>query len=308
MKKNLTLITIFSAIVLLVLAALIKKTTAVDKNELIIFHAGSLAVPFKQICEEFSRTDPSVNISCEAAGSRICARKITDLNRPCDIMASADYTVIDTLLIPKHADFNIKFASNQMVIAFHENSAIARQINKNNWFEILLKKNVAFGRSDPNSDPCGYRSVFVMKLAEKYYNRPGLAVEMAGKDQKYIRPKEVDLLALLEAGELDYIFIYRSVAKQHGLKILTLPDQINLSNAEFADFYKTASIRLTGKRPGEFITKKAQPILYGVTIPKNASNRELAERFLKFLLDPGKGGVILEKNGQNFIASSFMNK
>ena len=195
-----------------------------------------------------------------------------------------------------------------MVIAFRENSAMAEQINKDNWFEILLKKEVAFGRSDPNSDPCGYRSVLVMKLAEKYYNRAGLTAEMTGKEQKYIRPKEVDLLALLEADELDYIFIYRSVSKQHGLKILTLPDQINLSNAKFADFYKTVSLRLTGKRPGEFIIRKAQPIIYGVTIPKNAPNRELAERFLKFLLDPDKGGAILEKNGQNFIASSFIDK
>ncbi len=308
MKKNLKYIYILSSLAILISAVVFKKATAVDKSELIIFHAGSLAVPFRQICEEFSRADPSVNIFCEAAGSRVCARKITDLNRPCDIMASSDYTVIDALLVSKHADFNIKFASNEMVIAFRENSAMTDQINKNNWFEILLKKDVAFGRSDPNSDPCGYRSVLVMKLAEKYYSRPSLTAEMTGKDQKYIRSKEVDLLALIETGELDYIFIYRSVAKQHGLEILTLPDQINLSNAEFADFYKTASLRLTGKRPGEFITKKAQPILYGVTIPKNAPNRELAERFLKFLLDPDKGGAILEKNGQNFIASSFIDK
>ena len=30
---------------------------------------------------------------------------------------------------------------------------------------------------------------------------------MKSKNQEYIRPKEVDLLALLEAGELDYIFL-----------------------------------------------------------------------------------------------------
>ena len=107
------------------------------------------------------------------------------------------------------------------------------QINSDNWYEILLNKNVAFGRSDPNADPCGYRSVLTMKLAEKYYKKVGLAAEMLKKDHKYIRPKEVDLIALLEAGEMDYFFIYRSVAEQHKMKYVILPDEINLKTPAF---------------------------------------------------------------------------
>jgi molybdate/tungstate transport system substrate-binding protein len=273
-------------------------------SELIVFHAGSLAVPFKQICEEFNRHYPEIKIVCEAAGSRMCARKITDLNRRCDIMASADYTVIEKLLIPEYAEWNIKFASNEMVIAFREDSRRAGEINKDNWYDILLQKDVTFGRSDPNADPCGYRAVHVINLVEKFYNRPGLTGRMLAKDQKYIRPKEVDLLAFLEVGELDYIFIYLSVAEQHKLKTVVLPDEINLKKAEFADFYKSASVRITGKEPGAFIIKAGEPILYGVTIPKNAPNRELALKFLAFLLDADKGGAILEDNGQTFVAPS----
>ena len=267
-------------------------------GQLVIFHAGSLAVPFKQICEEFNRHYPRVKIVCEAAGSRVCARKITDLHRACDIIASADYTVIDTLLIPEYAEWNIKFAGNEMVIAYSADSRRASDINRDNWYDILLKKGVAFGRSDPNADPCGYRTVLVITLAEKFYNRPGLTAKMLAKDQRYIRPKEVDLLALLEAGQLDYIFIYRSVAEQHKLKYLTLPDEINLKKAAFADFYKTSSVRLTGKNPGTFITKTGAPIIYGISIPRNAPNPKIALAFLAFLLDADKGGAILEKNGQ----------
>ena len=276
----------------------------INLRELIIFHAGSLAVPFKQICEQFNRRYPDVKIVREAAGSRICARKIVDLNRPCDVIASADYAVIDTLLIPEYAEWNIKFASNEMVVAFRKGSRKANEINKDNWYDILLEKDVAFGRSDPNSDPCGYRAVLTIILAEKLYNRPGLAKSILAKDRRYIRPKEVDLLALLEVGELDYIFIYRSVAQQHKLKYVVLPDQINLKKAEFADFYKSASVRLVGKKPGTFITKVGEPIIYGVTIPKCALNRELALEFLTFLLDVDKGGAILEKNGQTLVVPS----
>jgi molybdate/tungstate transport system substrate-binding protein len=285
-------------------SSLLNTNSNTDSQQLIIFHAGSLAVPFKQICEEFNKSRPDVKIIREAAGSRMCARKITDLHRRCDILASADYTVIDTLLIPEYADWNIKFAANEMVIAFHKDSHRAGRINKDNWHEILLQKDVSFGRSDPNADPCGYRAVLTIKLAEKFYKRPGLTNKMLAKDRRYIRPKEVDLLALLETGELDYIFIYRSVAEQHKLEYIPLPDEINLKQVQFRDLYKTASVHITGSTPGTFITKSGEPIVYGVTMPKNAPNRELALEFLTFLLDADKGGAILEKNGQTPVVPS----
>lgn len=288
-------------------AAAVWKKQSNPSQQLIIFHAGSLAVPFKQIYREFNKHYPKVKIYCESAGSRTCARKITDLHRPCDVIASADYSVIDSLLIgssSEFADWNIKFASNEMVITFSENSRRTNQIDKDNWYNILLENYVTFGRSDPDADPCGYRAVLTIKLAEKFYNQPHLAEKMLTKDQRYIRPKAVDLLALLEAGSLDYAFIYRSVAEQHQLKYLLLPDEINLSNPAFADFYKTVSARLTGKEPGTFITKTAEPIAYGLTIPKNAPNREVALTFLRFLLTADKGGKILENNGQTFVIPS----
>ncbi|RKY10137.1 MAG: tungstate ABC transporter substrate-binding protein WtpA [Planctomycetota bacterium] len=273
-------------------------------SKLIIFHAGSLAVPFKQICDQFNRLHPELQIEREAAGSRMCARKITDLHRPCDVMASADYTVIDTLLIPEHADWNIKFATNEMVIACQANSANAKRITKNNWPDILLQKDVAFGRSDPDADPCGYRTVLMMRLAEKFYDKIDLAEQILAKDRIYIRSKEVDLLALLEAGHLDYIFIYRSIAVQHGLEYLVLPDEINLKNPAFADFYNTASVQLSGKEPGTFVTRIGAPIIYGVTIPSNAPNRDHALAFITYLLDADKGGAILETNGQMSVVPS----
>lgn len=304
MSRTIKAILILLVVGFLVLAVTAQKKRCDVSRELIIFHAGSLAVPFKQICKEFNKHYPEIKIVCEAAGSRMCARKIADLNRRCDIMASADYTVIEKLLIPEYAEWNIKFASNEMVIAFREDSRRAGEINKDNWYDILLQKDVTFGRSDPNVDPCGYRAVLMIMLAEKFYNRPGLTSKMSAKDRRYIRPKEVDLLALLEVGELDYIFIYRSVAEQHKLSTILLPDEINLKKAEFADFYKSVSVRITGKKIGAFITKVGEPILYGVTIPKNAPSRELALKFLTFLLDADKGGAILLKNGQTPVVLS----
>jgi len=271
-----------------------------DKSEsekLVIFHAGSLSVPLKEVSSEFMKANPNITVLAESAGSRDCARKISDLKRQCDIMASADYTVVENLLMPEYADFNIRLATNEMAIAYTENSKHADKITNKNWTDILLADGVVFGRADPNRDPCGYRSVMAIQLAEKKFSRPGLAAEMLGKTNTQIRPKETDLLSLLEAGEIDYLFIYRSVAQQHKLKTLLLSNEVNLKDAALAELYKTATIEITGKKPGQMITKKGQAMVYSVTIPKNAANRKAAEAYVAFLLSD-KGKAIMEANGQ----------
>lgn len=267
-------------------------------QKLIVFHAGSLSVPLRKISREFIKENPDVTVLLEAAGSRSCARKISDLGRECDVMASADYTVIDNLLIPEHASWNIKFASNEMAIVYAERSERHGEIDSENWFEILLDPDVAFGRSDPDADPCGYRAVLTMKLAEKYYADIGLAGRLLEKDTRFIRPKETDLLALLETGTIDYIFLYRSVAQQHGLPFLILPDGINLKNPAFTDMYRLVSVEISGKKPGEKIVKRGAPMVYGITIPANSPSPELARRFVDFILDPEKGMKVMEEAGQ----------
>lgn len=272
---------------------------------LIIFHAGSLAVPVKEIAAVFRLKNPGVTILTEAAGSVDCARKITDLHKPCDIMISADYTVIDKMLIPQHATWNIQFASNEMCLVFNEKSKYGQVINANNWPGILLRSDVRFSRSDPNSDPCGYRSEMTMQLAEKHYRNPGLAGRLTTKDRKYIRPKEVDLLPLLETNTVDFIFLYKSVAIQHGLKYLELPDEVNLKNPAFINLYHTAAVEIDGSRPGEKATMFGEPMIYGVTILRDAPNKPAALAFLKFMLSEDGGMKILRRNGQPSLIHRF---
>ena len=231
-----------------------------EEQTLIVFHAGSLSVPFRELSELFENKHPHVTVLAEAAGSRDTARKVSDLDRRCDVLGSADYKVIENLLLPDHASFNIRFATNEMAIAYTERSELADRIDSGNWAEILLTDGVTFGRADPNSDPCGYRTVMLFQLAEKRLQQEGLANQLTAKHgDRYIRPKETDLLALLEAGEIDYLFIYRSVAAQHGLNMIFLPDEINLKSSAFAGLYRTATVKLSGKTPGQFIIRKGEP-------------------------------------------------
>lgn len=288
-----------------VIASLMTASVSYAQNkQLVIFHAGSLTVPFEKIIDGFKKENPGVDVVKEIAGSRECARKITELKKPCDIMASADYLVIDQLLVPEYADWNLKFATNEMTIVYTEKSRRAKEINQKNWYDILLDKKVRIGRADPNADPCGYRTVLTMKLADTYYNQKDLSERVLNKDKEYMRPKEVDLLSLLEAGEVDYIFLYRSVAIQHKLKYLTLPDKINLKKAELEDLYKTVSVELNGKKPGEKITQPGGSMVYGVTIPKNSPNPELAKKFVTYLMEKSKGLKVMSDEGQPTVVPS----
>jgi len=295
---------IFFVVFCILITSCSKETES--KNRIIIFHAGSLSVPLSEIKRSFQEKNSKLDIVLEAAGSRTCARKISDLKRDCDIMLSADYSVINQLLIPKYASWCIKFVSNQMAIVYTNKSKYAKEINSENWYKILMRKDVICGISNPNDDPCGYRSVLTMKLAQIYYKCSDLEGKIRDKKHGLImRPKETDLLSLLESNVIDYIFLYRSVAKQHHLKYINLPAQINLSNPKYSDFYKKANMKITGDKPGSFIIKRGAPMLYGVSIPKNAPNPVLAVKFVEFLLNKNEGLKIMQGNGQKSVVPSF---
>ncbi len=275
------------------------------RKELYIIHAGSLTYPVKKIKEAFLEEHPGIIIRTEAWGSKAGARRVIDLETPADVYLSADYMVIEHMLIPDHASWYIKFAANEMAIVYTEDSRYAQEINQQNWHEIMLRPNVSIGRSNPDHDPCGVRSVFTAKLAGIYYEDEELPEKLLSKDTQNIRPKETDLIALLESGHLDYIFLYRSVAEQHNLPYLELPPKLSLGDPDLADWYRQVETTTMGTSPGHEITEIGQPMVYGLTIPHRSENQELAETFLEFVLSQEKGIRILEELGQPGVVPSY---
>jgi len=282
------------------------------KEPVVVLHAGSLSVPFAEMEKAFEEKYPQFDLQREPSGSVAAARKVTDLGRAADVMASADYKVIDTMLIPKHAKFNAQFATNEMVLAYTDKSKFAKEINEKNWPDIFLKDGVVVGHSNPNLDPCGYRSMLVTELAETYYKKPGFYNKLFGYGDHYevgeenskkvvVRPKETDLLGLLEAGQYDYLYIYKSVADQHHLKYITLPEAVSLKSAKYDDIYSKVSFNTDGKKPGQVVAQKGAPMVYGITViqdDKSPVNKAGAIAFVNFVLS-AEGQAIMKKNGQD---------
>ncbi len=281
---------------------------AEPSGTLIIFHAGSLTVPFAAMEKEFEARYPKVDVQRESGGSTRMARLISEVGKPADLMASADFQVIDQSLIPAKADFNIRFATNELVLAYTDTSRFAKEITSSNWYTILERKGVLWGHADPNIDPGGYRSLMVMQLAERYYRKPGLYQRLLrNRPLALMRDRSANLTALLQNGDIDYIWTYRSLALQHKLRFLSLDQHINLSDPASDSFYRLASVRVTGEKPGSYINRQGCFVAYGITLLKDAPNQEAALAFLDYLLDPQGGQKVLARFGQPPFNPPFVN-
>jgi molybdate/tungstate transport system substrate-binding protein len=275
---------------------------AQNTTPLIVCNAGSLAAPFAELLREFAKRNPQVLPQQENSGSLEAVRKITELGKPCDLLAVADYEVIQGLMIPQHAEWYSIFARNQLVLMYTPKSKFAAEINGNNWFEILNRPGVQYGYSNPDLDPAGYRTLLHWRLAENYYHRPGLYEQLKSKvPAKNIRPKSVELVALLQSGELDYIYGYRSISEQNKLPFVTFPPEIDFSDMNKADVYATATVEVAGKAPGDKLKIKGLPILYALTIPKSAAHADLAEAFVEFVFSLA-GQAIMQRSHLTLVA------
>ncbi len=296
-----------------------------SSNSLIIFTAGSLKIPLDNIASKYEELY-SVNVYIEASGSIEAIRKITDLGGEADILAVADYRLIPKYMIPKYASWYIGFASNEIVLVYTDKSKYHEELEHNItlWYKVLMRRDVKWGFSDPNKDPCGYRTVGLLGLASIFYNNTNILelltsntnIEVKWEKDKLIlrvpadlevkhgsnldiKPKSVDLISLVEAGIIDYAFEYRSVAIQHKLKYIELPLQINLGNPKYTKFYERVIVEILVGTDEE-VEISMYPIIYGLTIPSNAPHEDEAIRFIKFMLGD-TGREIFEENGQRLL-------
>ena len=81
------------------------------------------------------------------------------------------------------------------------------------------------------------------------------------------------------------------------MPLVLLPVEISLKSIQYEAFYREAKIKISGKKPGEFIVKTGKPMVYGITIPKSSPNRDMATRFVAFVVGP-EGQEIMRRNGQ----------
>jgi len=269
--------------------------------EVVVFYASSLTAVLGDAVERFQRENPQIRVRLEPSGSQVAARKVVELGMRADIVAVADAGIINKMMIPRHASWNVIFATNEIVLAHKDHSRFTDEINTQNWPSVLGRPGVRLGRADPDTAPLGYHTLLAWQLAEKsgMYGDAGanLAARLAGQCAKeHVTHDEAELLTLLEARAIDYAFVFRSTAEDHHLKITALPAEQNLSQPELAAHYASVSVEVRMKQ-GEGRTRiTGGPVTYGITIPAGAAHAAEARRFVTTLLGEG-GRRLLERRG-----------
>jgi molybdate/tungstate transport system substrate-binding protein len=307
-------------------------TSSKQKTVLKVLFAGSLIIPFDALEKAYEAQHPEIDVQMEGHGSIQVMRHVTEIHDLVDVAATADYALIPLLMyaneVPEtgqpYANWTVKFATNRLALAYTSRSRYADEINADNWYKIITRPDVEMGLADPRFDAAGYRALMALKLAEKAYDKPTIFVDaLLGRFKPPITTQEenghtvihvpeivapkadsgivmrgasVQLIALLESGDLDYAFEYESVIQQHGLKMISLPNAVNLGAESYADQYQQVLVRLDFQR---FATVKpefnGEVISYGITIPSNAPHPRQAEDFIAFLLGP-EGQAVMAAN------------
>ncbi len=319
----------------------------VEKTPLSVFAAGSLIIPFEHIEKAFEARYPNIDVQAEYHGSIQVMRHVTELHEPIDVVATADASLIPMLMyasqVPEtgqpYADWYIRFASNRLALAYNTNSKYANEIDAQNWTKVISRPDVKIGIADPRFDASGYRALMAFALAEIANKDYGLfapmfdgqfsfpvtifrgdelttitvpeVLETKSGSHIVLRGASIELIALLESGDLDYAFEYESVIQQHNLKMLSLPAEVNLGEQGFEDLYKQVRVNLDFQR---FATVKPQfrgeRIGYGITIPANASHAQAAAQFIAFLLgDEGRRSMEADHHPmfETFVADGYEN-
>jgi len=212
----------------------------------------------------------------------ILARSI----RP-DVFISVTPGPMRSVLKVGKAQTAIPIARTEMVIAYSPKSHYAAALAKAGgtgaapWWQILQTPGFRFGRTDPDTDPQGLNIIFVMQLAADYYHQPDLAEKILGPQ---INPQQIfqepQVMARLQAGQLDASSAYKTQPGAFGLPFLTLPPEINLGSSLMEKEYAKVSVRLNGK------ARRPSPLVFCAARLNDAPQPKLAERFLAWLNGP----------------------
>jgi len=275
----------------------------VSKSKVFVMYAASLIKTFEEIVGPTFQKETGYLYQGEARGSVQVANMIIDGLRKPDFFVSAGTIPIKKLMNNTSTPFVewlVKFASAEMVISYSPNSRFYNDLEQARtgqipWHEVLAKPGFKFGRTDPELDPKGYYMIIAAKLANLYYNDSGIKQKILGEDRnaKQIFPEEI-LKTILEQGQLDAVASYKHEAIARGLQYVTLPDQINLGDPIFADFYRKASYILESGGQTVF----GEPIYFSFTIPTTVKNLDGAISFGDFILSTN-GKSILQEEGLN---------
>lgn len=233
-------------------------------------------------------SERKIAVRHESGPSVALASSLRAGSKAADVFMSADAQVNALLMGAANANrvrWYVAFARNEVVLVYSPKGRYASEFlsaasGQIPWFELLQRPGLRLVRGDPNLDPLAYYTLFVVELSELHYGIPGLKRRILGDD---LNPAQLSGLSLagLESGEVDALFLYRSIALDRQLPFVALPDAVNLSDASQTESY--ARVSFTTNQGHTF---SGGPIRLSATVLANAVDPEHAAGLIAYLLSP----------------------
>jgi molybdate/tungstate transport system substrate-binding protein len=290
---------------------------ATQNSTLSILGAGALATTFPQLASLFVNETPGINAPSATQtyeGSLDVTTAINNTGALTDVAALADYRLVPRLLEPKYAGYEVVFASTPEVLVYNPSLPAFTGVNESNWGQKLVTDVTTSGNApmaywNASTDPNGYNEIFSLELqgmlygggsASAYYSTfysgsPGTPA--FADPHTTIFEHESQAAALINAGTVSALITYRAYAVANHLSYVSMDPIVGLgsnSSTALADYAKL-STTIYGST-GAFQTVTPAPVLFSVTVPKNAPNPSLGAAFIHLLLSP-QGDAILSANG-----------
>lgn len=208
-----------------------------------------------------------------------------------DLFVSVTPGPVQLLLSAGLARQGIPIARTEMVLAYSPEGALAAPLARGAgpWWRLLEQPGIRFGRTDPLTDPQGVNVILMMRLAARYYHEPRLAERVLGPllNRAQIFP-EPEVMARLQAGQLDAASAYKTQPAALGLPFLDLPPQINLGDARLAAQYAQVGVRVAGH------LHRPSPLVFYAVVLRHASRPRAAEQLVAWFGSP-EGQLVLAR-------------
>ena len=262
-----------------------------------VVYAGSLVHVMEQSVAPAFDAARHLHFAGQAGGSVQLAHELAAGLLQADVFVSADPRVNALLATgPARVNWYLGVFTNELVLAYDPQSPLAPAFaaaaaGRGPWYVPLLQPGLRLGRTDPLLDPKGYDTLIAFQLAERVTGQADLAARVLGpaENPAQIFPEE-QLVARLQAGQLDAAILYHSEAMDGHLPFVSLPARVNLGDPALSAWYATARVTVGQK------TWQGAPILYTMTIPANAPDPAGGEAWIEYVV-AGPGAALLHNAG-----------
>ena len=278
-------------------------STKSNASPLILYSADAYVAESSALESAFTNRTGIQTVPPKAGGSLLLGQQIAQ-GDPVSVFLSVSRSAVSSAVLKdEFPGWAVAFATDEMALAYSNASArisygavssvidsyqAARASNTTGaWFAFfsnLTSGKVKVGISNPNADPAGFRAWLVLQAAGALY---------AGNDSSYFvnrmlqnngnvsAASAADLVAPLQAGQIQFVFIYRSAVIAQHLGLILLNDGINLGDPSHDAFYATFAYATSSG------LERGGTILLYLSVPNDSTNYEGALEFVTFVARSG---------------------